>query len=202
MFFKRRPAAPSADVPSADAPSDEAELLRRYRATGELALLGALYAPRMELVFAVCYRYLRDEEESKDAVMHIFEQLVTDLRRHEVTNFASWLHSVARNHCLMALRRRRVLAGREDLPDEAVVEFEPEPHPTDEDGYWHERLDQLDACLQALPPEQHAAVTLFFRHEKSYQEISETTGYALHQVKSYLQNGRRNLKNCLEKKRG
>lgn len=184
-----------------DAPPDEAALLRQYRQTGDLAVLGQVYEPYLELVFAVCYQHLRDEDEAKDATMQVFEKLVTELRRHEVTNFRSWLYSVARNECLMLLRRRRTAPDEAHDFDEDRVESAAEAHPLDEDFSLERHLDRLDGCLETLSADQRRAVTLFFYEEKSYREISDLTGFGLNDVKSFLQNGKRNLRKCLERQR-
>ncbi len=110
MFFKRFRNWPNRS-PDRSRPTTDADYVAAYKATGDLDLLGELYERHMELVYAVCFKYLRDEAESKDAVMQLFEQLIVDLRRHDVTNFKSWLHSVARNYCLMHLRSQRVRVG-------------------------------------------------------------------------------------------
>lgn len=176
-----------------------------YRETGDLELLGELYERHMDLVYAVCFKYLRDEEESRDVVMQLFEQLVTDLRRHEVTNFKSWLHSVARNHCLMILRSRKVMVteladGSTLIEDERPVERPFVQPATDDDSFdLEENLGRMNGCLQTLPAEQRLCVDLFYLQEKTYVEVAELTGFDLKQVKSYLQNGRRNLKNCMTK---
>lgn len=200
MFLKRfRKPRPIADR------SADAEYVAAYRTTGDLAVLGELYERHMELVYAVCYNYLRDEDEAKDAVMSIFEQLVTDLRRHEVQQFGPWLHSVARNYCLMHLRR----AGahpKAELPAGAPAFDDADEHPysvADEPDDWavarEEDLSRMEACLRTLPTEQRQCLTLFYLEQKSYAEVAELTGYDLRQVKSYLQNGRRMLKLCLSK---
>jgi len=182
---------------------DAADYVAAYRATGDLAVLGELYEQHMELVYAVCYNYLRDEDEAKDAVMHLFEQLVTDLRRHDVQQFQPWLHSVARNYCLMQLRKK--LAH----PTAALLTHDPGDGGSDDGQLWidnepgdldlEEDLTHLEACLQTLPAEQRTCLTLFYLEQKSYTDVAHLTGYDGKQVKSYLQNGRRNLKLCMSK---
>lgn len=179
-------------------PITDLEYVATYRATGDLAVLGELYERHMELVYAVCYNYLRDEDDAKDAVMHLFEQLVTDLRRHEVQQFQPWLHSVARNYCLMQLRRKQAhptaaLLIHDTDSDDGPVLTADEPGDLD----LEEDLTRLEACLQTLPTEQRTCLTLFYLEQKSYAEVAHLTGYDGKQVKSYLQNGRRNLKLCL-----
>lgn len=197
MFFKRfRKPQPTTD----------AEFVAAYKATGNLELLGELYERHMDLVYAVCFKYLRDEEESKDAVMQLFEHLITDLRRHEVQHFKSWLHSVARNYCLMQLRNRRVQVEESlSLPEPgADKDTSPGVRPliaddeTDTLDLEH-NLSRMNGCLSALPIEQKRCIELFYLDQKSYADVAEQTGYDLKQVKSYLQNGRRNLKICMEK---
>lgn len=200
MFFKRfRRPRPTAD---ADYVSD-------YKATGNLDVLGELYERHIDLVYAVCFKYLRDEAESKDAVMQLFEQLIVDLRRHDVTNFKSWLHSVARNYCLMHLRKQRVRVGDgdtdlldDDRPPYEALAVWPDAAGSDEDEAAldvERHLTRLPAALGQLPEPQRVCIDLFYLQQKSYADVSEITGYELKQVKSYLQNGRRNLKLILQK---
>jgi RNA polymerase sigma factor (sigma-70 family) len=195
MFFKRfRRARPTTD----------AEFVAAYKTTGDLELLGELYERHIDLVYAVCYKYLRDEDESKDAVMQLFEQLITDLRRHDVTNFKSWLHSVARNYCLMHLRSQRIRVG--DGPDD-LLDDDRDTHATlaewpdeAEAAFDLERnLSRLPDALTRLPEPQRICIDLFYLQQKSYADVSDLTGYDFKQVKSYLQNGRRNLKLILQK---
>lgn len=176
----------------------EIELLAAYRHTGELYLVGKLYEPYMQLVFALCYKYLKNKEESEDAVMNIFEKLIVELRNHQVDNFKSWLHSVARNHCLMSLRSRKVLIDNagfeagEELGDEHISAGD---FISDQ---LEENLVAMEKCMEGLATEQRTAVNLFYIQEKCYKEIAYQTGFELGKIKSYIQNGKRNLKICLE----
>ena len=174
----------------------EAELLQAYRRTGEVRLIGELFQPYMQLVFAVCYKYLRDDDESKDAVMNIFEKLVNDLKVHEVENFKSWLHSVARNHCLMQIRAKRAYVTSEvAIPEDYEADFSENEASAELD----ENLTLLGKCMATLTSEQRVSVDLFFLQEKCYREISDQTGFDFNKVKSYIQNGKRNLKICMDK---
>ena len=191
MFFKKS---------SKTVPKTDAEFLAQYRALGNLEDLSFLYGKYMEMVFAVCYKYLENEEESKDAVMHIFEHLVEKLKTQEVENFRSWLHSVAKNHCLMHLRAQKSKISR--FSSLQIVESEEEEHLYNDVFEIESHLEHLNDCLDKLNIEQKTCVDLFYLQEKCYQEISEQSGYELNKVKSYIQNGKRNLKNCLEQKNG
>lgn len=183
--------------------TSDKEYVAAYHATGDLTVLGELYERHMELVYAVCYNYLRDEDEAKDAVMHLFEQLIADLRRHDVQQFQPWLHSVARNYCLMQLRKKQAhptatLVTHEtvdDTPDDLLTLTDDEPG----DPNLEDDLTRMEACLKTLPAEQRTCLTLFYLEQKSYTDVARLTGYEGKQVKSYLQNGRRNLKLCLSK---
>jgi len=177
-------------------PLDDQTLVIAYRDAGDLGVLGELYERHMDLVYAVCYNYLRNEDDAKDAVMQLFEQLVVDLRRHDVQQFVPWLHTVARNYCLMLLRKRQthpvavLLDTTTDGYDIADIFMEEQ---TDRE----ENLSRLETCLKTLPPEQQTCLTLFYIDQKSYAEVASLTGFDLKQVKSHLQNGRRMLKICM-----
>ncbi|MCF0068920.1 sigma-70 family RNA polymerase sigma factor [Dyadobacter sp. CY261] len=178
-------------------PVPEAERLAAYRRSGDIAVLGALYAPYMDMVFGVCFQYLRNEDDSKDAVMQIFEKLVADLKQHEVSNLKSWLHSVARNYCLMKVRSERAAAGTESL-DDGEREFYIEMQPGDSALVLDGQLDALDECLQKLVSEQRISIELFYLQNKCYRDIAGETGFEMGKVKSFIQNGKRNLKICIE----
>lgn len=175
---------------------DEASMLLEYRKTGNPEILGKLYGKYMPLVFGLCLRYLKDEEQSKDAVMEIFEELVKKLKIHEVSNFRSWLYTLARNHCLMAIRSS---AKQDFLPiEDNFMDSDAFVH-LDIDDALEEKLSIMEKCIQKLPIEQKVTISLFYLDQKCYKEVSDITGYDLNKVKSYIQNGKRNLKICIEK---
>ena len=172
------------------------ELVALYKKSGELSVLGVLYERYMDLVYGVCLKYLKEGEAAKDATMQIFEELVLKLHKYEVENFKSWLHTLAKNHCLMQLRTPKNLK---------MVEFNTELMQTGEDVHLNgifqkeEQLKQLEQCLETLTVEQKQSVELFYLQNKCYKEISEITGTEWNKVRSLIQNGRRNLKICMEK---
>ena len=172
---------------------DDASLVRQYKATGDLGVLGALYDRYMHLVFGVCMKYLQDEETAKDATMDIFEKLVVSLKEHEVQNFKSWLHVVAKNHCLMQLRAVKSFSENGTSDSLADMESDAFLHHNGEDTT-EEQLVIIEKGLATLSGEQKECIELFYLQQKCYKEIVEITGYELKKVKSYIQNGKRNLK--------
>jgi RNA polymerase sigma-70 factor (ECF subfamily) len=178
---------------------DDLSLVVAYQKSGDLEVLGKLYNKYMHLVYGVCFNYFKDEEQSKDAVMHIFEELVSKLRIHQVQNFKSWLHVLTRNHCLMALRKssRNPTVTMEDN----FVENSDFVH-LDIDDTKETQLTIMEKCMETLSEEQRRSVDLFYLQEKCYKEVADITGYDMLKVKSYIQNGKRNLKICIEKNSG
>ena len=150
----------------------------------------------MHLVFGLCLKYLKNEEKSKDAVMQIFEQLITKLKIHEVSNFKSWLYTLARNYCLMEIRSsgKHEFVSMEDnfMEKDAFVHL-------DIDDMREHKLSIMEQCMEKLPQEQKETINLFYLEQKCYKDVAELTGYDLNKVKSYIQNGKRNLKICIEK---
>jgi len=176
--------------------ASDKELADTYRKQGDLQVLASLYQRYMDLVYGVCLKYLQDSDASKDAVMQIFEELVEKLRKHEVDNFKSWLHTVARNHCLMQLRSGKNKKTVEISPD--LMQSNEELHLNGELEKESE-LKKLERCLQTLSAEQKQTVELFYLQQKCYNEIVEMTGLEWNKVRSLIQNGRRNLKICMDK---
>ncbi len=182
------------NISASDTPDDE--LVSRYKTTGQLTILADLYQRYMELVYGVCLKYLQDEEDAKDAVLNIYEELVVKLRQHEVTFFKGWLHKLAKNHCLMIIRKSKhftktaidisLMQNEDTVHLNGVMEKE-------------EHLNQMHYCLNQLVPEQKVTVELFYLQGKCYNEITDITGIEWNKVRSYIQNGRRNLKICMDK---
>ncbi len=182
---------------STDQPSDK-ELIAAFKAHHDIKYLSILYQRYMDLVFGVCLKYFKDAERSKDAVMDIFEELNNKLQLHEVENFKGWLHVLARNYCLMQLRSPRNLKTSEwngDFMQSAEMTHLPNEALENETRFTH-----LQACMETLPAEQKQSIELFYLQKKCYNEISEITGYEWNKVRSFIQNGKRNLKLCVEEK--
>ncbi|WP_276504521.1 RNA polymerase sigma factor [Terrimonas pollutisoli] len=182
-----------------DNATDDKQLVELYKQSGDLAVLGQLYQRYMDLVYGVCLKYLKDPETAKDAVMQVFEELVLKLKKHEVENFRGWLYQVAKNHCLMQLRTPKNLKTVE-LKTELVQSGENVHH----NGILEkeENFKKLEYCIGTLTNDQQVAIRLFYLEEKCYNEIVEITGQDWNQVRSFIQNGRRNLRLCMEKSQG
>ena len=187
--------------------SDE-ELLARYREEGDIGMLGQLYERYMHLVFGVCLKYLEEREWAKDEVMNIFEKLVTAILQQEIENFRTWLYVVTKNHCLMLLRSRKSEAAHaEAMMNDPLFFMENSSgmHPMgDDDGGdqddpgGEDGIKRLEECIERLREEQRNCIRLFFYEGCSYRQISDRLGVDEMKVKSYIQNGKRNLKICME----
>lgn len=171
------------------------EFIKLYKQSGEMEIVGHLFTRYTSLVYGVCLKYLKDRDEAQDAVMNVFEKLVDTLLEHEITYFKSWLYVTSRNHCLMHLRANKG-NHTEDLSP-FIMESRSEEH-LDEATEKEGNLVKLEKCIEKLAGDQQHCVRLFYLQQKSYQEISIKTGFDLNQVKSYIQNGKRNLKICME----
>lgn len=181
-------------IPSTDPDSD---LLNQYQLTGDLGLLGQLYNRYMDLVYGVCLKYLKEPEDAKDAVLNIFEELVSKARKYEISNFRNWLFQLSKNHCLMLLRSEK--GSKTVKIDESVMQSAENVHLNGELEK-EENFAQLQYCLGRLTSDQKQVIELFYLKSKCYNEIVELTGMEWKHVRSCIQNGRRNLKICMESK--
>jgi len=179
------------------------DLVKQYQSNGEKSIVGELFRRHSLMCFAVCNKYLNDEDASQDATMQIFEKLFTDLKKHEVLNFRSWLHSVCRNYSLMQLRKpehlRRVIENFDNSENE-FMEFEGFSHQEEDSKEKEVRLQLLEEAILELKDKQKECISLFYIELKSYEEVSQITGYSCKEVKSHIQNGKRNLKIILSQK--
>jgi len=175
------------------------ELLKQFLQTANQELLGQLYSRYIPLVYGLCLKYLQQTEDTEDAVMNIYEELSRKIQNYKVENFKTWLYSVAKNYCLQILRKEKNMI----FEDIDVYNME-------SDGFEHlidveddkEKEEALNYCLTTLPEEQRLCIVHFFFDNFSYADIVEKTGYMLNKVKSYIQNGKRNLKICILKQTG
>jgi RNA polymerase sigma-70 factor (ECF subfamily) len=174
------------------------ELLERFYADHDNEWLGILLQRYTMLLLGVCMKYLKNEEEAKDSVQQVFLKVIQELHKYKVEYFKSWLYMVAKNHCLMKLREKQ---GKFTAEINDRVNAQPDEE-TDRLALLQNdhTLELLEAALNELNAEQQQCVTLFYLEKKSYQQISDQTSYSMLQVKSFIQNGKRNLKLLIEKK--
>ena len=182
-------------------PKNNEDTLRLYRQTGDKTLFAELFKEHVTSVYGTCIFYLKDKEEAKDAVMHIFEKMIEDLKKTEVKNFKAWLGFVVRNYCISQIRKRNTtLKNNEGYYDfeytEARLEDEEKIERVNDDLL----LSYMQQCLPELKESQRNCVQFFYLHGLSYAQISEKTKYSVNEVKSHIQNGKRNLKLLIEEK--
>ena len=171
------------------------ELLENFHADGNNEWLGILLQRYTLLLLGICMKYLKNEEEAKDCVQQIFLKAITELHKYRVAYFKSWLYMVAKNHCLMKFRNKTRI-----VPVGASDEMRAEEPSMPAQAEREASLNLVEESLQELNQEQKTCVTLFYLKKMSYQQVAATTGFNLQQVKSHIQNGKRNLKILVEKK--
>jgi len=170
------------------------EIIAEYKETNNKQVIGELFLRYSHLIYGITFGYFKSSEEAQDAVMEIFEQLHNLLLKHEVKNFRTWIYSVAKNHCLMKLRVDKMKNFTHlDENENIFMENEDFFHLMEEE-YSEVSIQKLNAALEELDHDQNLCIKLFYLENKSYQEIYKITGLDFKKVKSFLQNGKRNLK--------
>lgn len=177
-------------------PADDLALIAAYRQSSDLKLVAELYQRYLDLLFGICLKYLGEPETAKDSVMEIFEELSQKLLRHEVTYFRGWLYTLAKNHCLMKLRSSVRIRTQAFDPDN--MQMAEDLHLKDRIEK-EEQFDRLSKCIETLPADQKTVIDLFYLQDKCYKEIETLTGMDWNKVRSHIQNGRRNLKLCMQR---
>ncbi len=178
--------------------SDE-ELLKHYKQSGNKELFADLFKKHVSVVYGTCLFYLQDKDEAQDATMQLFEKLLLDINNREIDNFKGWLSFVVRNHCISIIRKNK--SQNKNIKSYYEFEYEDSNYETEEkinavsDDMM---LENMKHCLPKLKENQRVCVELFYLNNKSYQDIANQTGFTLNEIKSYIQNGKRNLKLLLE----
>lgn len=177
------------------------ELIAQYKSTRDSAFVAELFERYSVQIYAICKKYLKEEEDAKDASMEVFEYLLKELLKYEIENFKSWLSRATSNFCLMRLRKIKSESGKSEefkKSELAIMESGQSAHLESEASVKEMELQRLEHALTGLNNEQKTCLELFFLQGKSYEEVVQLTGYNYNQVKSFIQNGKRNLKNRLQ----
>ncbi len=177
------------------------ELIVSFRTGNNTDALGTLYLRYTELVYGVCLKYFGQPDQAQDAVMDIYEHINRKLPNHDVDNFPAWLYMVSKNHCLQVLRKKS--NSLTVSLDDPVMQNGQQWHQEDEEFelvLQEDSADQLHGCIGLLPDKQQTCIRLFYFEKKSYAEIVEIVDQPMDTVRSNIQNGRRNLKKCMESK--
>ena len=180
--------------------SDE-DILKHYKQTGNKEVFADLFKKHVTVVYGTCLFYLQDKDEAQDATMQLFEKLLLDINNREIANFKGWLSFVVRNHCISLIRKQKSQSKNVKMYYE--FEYQDANLETEESigrvGD-EQMLEQMKQSLPKLKEGQRICVELFYLKDKSYQEIANETRYSLNEIKSYIQNGKRNLKLLIEEK--
>lgn len=171
------------------------ELLRFYRQSADNRWLGVLLQRYTGMLLGVGIKYLKEQAVAEDAVQHVFELALTKLPQGEIANFKGWLYILMRNYCLQYLRDRKLMAG-----DNVLEQYDGTADSGADVRLLEEQLTHVEDALTEITEEQRLAITLFYLQKHSYEQIIEKTGFTFMQVKSYIQNGKRNLKTILMRK--
>ncbi|HTL81896.1 MAG TPA: sigma-70 family RNA polymerase sigma factor [Bacteroidia bacterium] len=180
--------------PKKETQLSDQELIESYKKTSNSWYAGELFRRYTQLITAVAYNYLQNNVDTEDAVMEVFEIILRDLQQHEVKNFKTWVYSVTKHLCLKKLRKDSLEV--KDV-EAALRNMAIDEAPKTEAVQLEEQLEKLKEAVAKLSEEQKKCIELFYLKEKSYKEVSDLTGFSINEVKSYLQNGKRNLKGLL-----
>lgn len=175
--------------------TDDSELLQNFYNDHDNKWLGILLPRYTLLLLGVCMKYLKNEEDAKDSVQQIFIKIINELHKYKVDYFKSWIYMIAKNHCLMTLRDKGKLTAE---LNEKIISV---PDETEEKISLIEKdvlLNKMMNAIKRLNSEQKECVSLFYLQKKSYAEIADITGFTMLQVKSHIQNGKRNLRLMME----
>ncbi len=180
----------------------DSQLVDMYKITADRDIVGELYNRYNHIVFGVCLKYLKDTDRSNDALMHIFNELFYLLERYEIRDFKHWLHTTTKNYCFKLLKSNNYSLDLDIIPEKNISQEFMETE--QQIAHLEERdllIEKMTIALETLKPEQKECVKLFYIQSKSYQDVSDITGYDLKKVKSYIQNGKRNLQIIMEKEK-
>lgn len=174
-------------------------LLERYKETKDLKWISQLFGRYVHLIYGVCLRYTPDVREAEDMTMEVYEKITSKALTHNVKQFKSWVYIVAKNHCLEKIRK--MTGRRTESFDPTFMQLAAEFHPIDEvvtTELKESQFKRMEDCMNRLNDQQRKSIELFYYKNKTYSQIAAIIEDEVSQVRSYLQNGRRNIKKCVE----
>ncbi|MBA3681554.1 MAG: sigma-70 family RNA polymerase sigma factor [Bacteroidetes bacterium] len=173
------------------------DLINTFLEKDDNNIVGVLYERYGHLVLGLCIKYLKNKDEAQDAVIQIFTNLLKDLKKYKIEFFKSWLYVYSKNFCLMELRKRQSALKKElELKENVhlIMDYSNPEHLNEKE----KQITIMEKALELLNIEQKKCIDLFYLKNKSYVEIVDMTGYTANEVKSHIQNGKRNLKIKME----
>jgi len=159
---------------------------------GDREALGALARRWNGKLLAHAWRLLRDREGAKDAVQESWAEMLRGLSRlRDDGAFAAWAYRIVSRRCARHIGR---IQGERRLVEEAVAapveERRTEPSSLD--------VDAVRRTIKTAPPEQQAAIALFYLEEMSVAEVAVALDVPAGTVKTRLMHARRKLRAALE----
>ncbi len=139
-----------------------------------------------DAVYNLCYRMLSDHVEAEDAAQEAFLRAYLNLKRYDPgRSFKTWLLSIASNHSIDRLRRRRMhyVSIDDPLPSLTLSSSEPEP---EDAALSREESQRVQALLDELAPDYRAAIVLRYWYDYSYLEIADILDTTESAIKSRL----------------
>jgi len=174
---------------------NDAQLLEHFKKKNDSIYLGVLLQRYSMMVFGVCMKYLKDKALAEDSTQSIFEKVIKEVVKYDIPYFKSWLYSVSKNHCLMELRKS---PSKFNFTNDDISTLEIQAEQDDElelnEFIKNEKKSILETALELIKEEQRECITLFYLNKKSYKEIEHITGLSFLEIKSHIQNGKRNLR--------
>ena len=179
----------------------DATLLDLYKKNKDTKWIGILFERYTLLVFGVCMKYLKQANDAQDATQQVFEKAFSEIQKYDVAYFKSWIYSIAKNHCLMQLRNKgHQTVFFESFPEDLLEKTDSSASILQNENWLEQQSTELIQALQELSHDQKICIELFYFQKLSYKEIEQKTGFSFQQVKSHIQNGKRNLRIILEQK--
>lgn len=178
------------------------QLIEKFRLSHDNTYVGELYNRYAHLVLGLGLKYFKNQDDASDAVSNIFELLIKELKKHRIENFKSWLFTVSKNHCLQELRKRQTTDKKASVFEDFLLETMESDEEIHLISKKEELLIKLEKALPELKYNQKICIKMFYLERKTYADIAEETGFSLKEIKSYIQNGKRNLLIKLQEENG
>ena len=148
-------------------------------------------------IFGVAYYILKDQQAAKDIIMDVFEVLLKQDSLAKIQNKKAWLLGTSRNLSLKKFNKQ--IKTQYGLEHKNIIEQIVEKDDQEELIIKNANEEAMLEQLALLKPLQSKCITLYYLKGLSYQQIAKKENISMNDVKSNIQNGKRNLKIKLEK---
>lgn len=174
------------------------DIIIKKAAKGDKDAFRIIVEQYKNLVFAACYKVVKDPHEAENLTQETFLKIYKSLSQYRYQGFKTWVMRIAVNKAIDSKRKMKKIQERE-INNVEVMDFIEDPKlSVGEQLIKKEQAQQLALCCKELPEKYSTIINQYYMESKSCKEISIEQNINIKTVQTRLVRGRKLLKDRLE----